>query len=63
MRLKSDVGERLNSSLLNVVLSLLVTSPTILDLTAYSNAMTLLGNLFAGEFLLVSFASKFFLIQ
>ena len=36
------------SSLLNVILSLLVTSPMILDLSAFSSATVLLGNLFAG---------------
>lgn len=45
---KATENDTIISSLLNVVLSLLVTSPMILDLSAFSSATVLLGNLFAG---------------
>lgn len=45
---KIPENDTIPSSLLNVLLSLLVTSPMILDLSAFSSATVLLGNLFAG---------------
>lgn len=55
---RSEDETCLTSNLVTVIFSLLLTSPIILDLSALTNAMTVLGNLFAGTVTVLCFTKR-----